>query len=178
MNSTLSPFFTLFHVKFNRRYSHTTSSKIFNASIPASPLSPSVQSLDWELDFFTRPILDDRGKKLWELLVTDSERSFVFSEFFRNDKINSVTLKASLEILLEGRRLARPNRCRFFRGQMQTIITRALTDMEIRPLPSRRCLNLMELLEERMGSVYKKQTGYFNEAKTDTKIELLPPQNL
>lgn len=43
-----------------------------------------------ELDFCSRPLLDERGKKVWELLVCNSDRSFEFSQYFPNSKINSV----------------------------------------------------------------------------------------
>lgn len=36
-----------------------------------------------------------------------------------------------------------PETARFFRGQMQTIITKALGDVGIKPLPSRRCFSIM-----------------------------------
>jgi len=39
-----------------------------------------------------------------------------------------------------------PKSVRFFRGQMQTIISRALTDLEIKPVPSRRCFTLIRKL--------------------------------
>lgn len=47
------------------------------------------QSGVWEIDFCSRPLLDERGKKVWELLICDPERNFEFSEFFPNSKINS-----------------------------------------------------------------------------------------
>lgn len=43
----------------------------------------------WELDFCSRPIVDERGKKVWELLICDPDRSFEYSQFFPNNKINS-----------------------------------------------------------------------------------------
>lgn len=43
----------------------------------------------WELDFSSRPILDSRGKKRWELLITSPDRSWVYSKWFPNNKINS-----------------------------------------------------------------------------------------
>jgi hypothetical protein len=46
-----------------------------------------------ELDFCSRPLLDERGKKVWELLVTDADRSFVYSQYFPNSKINSVEVR-------------------------------------------------------------------------------------
>lgn len=39
----------------------------------------------------------------------------------------------------------KPQRVRFFRGQMQTIITKALTDLDIKAVPSRRCFALIGL---------------------------------
>ena len=44
----------------------------------------------------------------------------------------------------------RPTRVRFFRAQMQTIIGRALGDLGLAALPSRRCLSLLAWLEERV----------------------------
>lgn len=43
----------------------------------------------WEIDFCSRPLLDERGKKVWELLICDPERNFEYSEYFPNSKINS-----------------------------------------------------------------------------------------
>lgn len=57
---------------------------------PASPPSTSVpRSDDWELDFSSRPILDSRGKKRWELLICSPDRSWVYSRWFPNNRINS-----------------------------------------------------------------------------------------
>ncbi|MFN7860657.1 MAG: Tab2/Atab2 family RNA-binding protein, partial [Pseudanabaena sp.] len=30
----------------------------------------------WELDFYSRPLLDANNKKIWELLICDRERQF------------------------------------------------------------------------------------------------------
>lgn len=43
----------------------------------------------WQLDFSSRPVLDERGKKKWELLICDEDRQFEFSRFFSNNQINS-----------------------------------------------------------------------------------------
>ena len=45
--------------------------------------------------------------------------------------------------ILEQPGAVKPERVRFFRGQMQTIISRALTELQIKPLPSRRCFALI-----------------------------------
>lgn len=43
----------------------------------------------WELDFCSRPILDERGKKVWELLICDPQRNFEYAQYFPNNKITS-----------------------------------------------------------------------------------------
>lgn len=43
----------------------------------------------WELDFSSRPVLDERGKKKWELLICSPDRSWQYSRYFPNNKINS-----------------------------------------------------------------------------------------
>jgi len=135
-------------------------------------------NLEWELDLYLRPILDERGKKLWELVVTDSQRSFVFSEFFRNNKVNSASLKLTLNKLLKFLGCKRPTRCNYFRSQSQNIIKRALNDLKIWPVPSRRCPSLMNLLEERLELVYKKHPGYCMSKFVVSTNELSPPSKL
>jgi RNA-binding protein Tab2/Atab2 len=52
-------------------------------------------------------------------------------------------LKYALQEVLAQPGAVKPERVRFFRGQMQTIITRALNDLDIKPIPSRRCFTLI-----------------------------------
>ena len=52
-------------------------------------------------------------------------------------------LKQALADILSQQGAQTPQRVRFFRGQMQTIISRALTDLDIKPVPSRRCFALI-----------------------------------
>lgn len=47
----------------------------------------------WELDFCSRPILDERGKKVWELLICDADRTFEYAQYFPNNKINSTEVR-------------------------------------------------------------------------------------
>ena len=67
------------------------------ASTAAVPTSDT-----WELDFSSRPILDSRGKKRWELLMCSPDRSWVYSKWFPNNKINStqVHYKSDPPVLL------------------------------------------------------------------------------
>jgi len=64
---------------------------------PAAAAEPALQApkaRTWELDFSSRPILDARGKKRWELLICDSDRAWTYSKYFPNNKINSTQARA------------------------------------------------------------------------------------
>ncbi|CAL6276204.1 unnamed protein product [Bathycoccus prasinos] len=123
----------------------------------------SLSSQSWQIDFCSRPLKDDRGKKVWELLITDEDRTFEHAEFFPNNRINSVELSKALQKVVSKRTEETgegPRRVKFFRSQMMTIITRACKECELEPLPSRRCQTMLNWLEERMETVYKKHPGY------------------
>jgi hypothetical protein len=65
------------------------------ADAAAAQVANTVPKSDtWELDFCSRPMLDERGKKVWELLITDQGRTFQFSQYFPNSKINSVEVSS------------------------------------------------------------------------------------
>lgn len=132
----------------------------------------------WELDFCSRPILDERGKKVWELLICDPSRSFEYSRYFPNNKINSTELKKALDDILSQPGAVRPEKVLFFRSQMQTIISRALTEVNIQPVPSRRCFALISLLEERLENVYKKDPNYSEKASTLFTLNMGAPEEL
>lgn len=135
------------------------------------------QAGTWELDFCSRPIVDSRDKKIWELLLTDTNGSFIISKSFPNTKINSVNLRTALEKILIIVGLNRPARCKFFRGQMQTIISRALSDIGIKPVPTRRCFTMDRLLEERFEPIYKQHPRYKENFRVFDS-ELSPLQDL
>ena len=120
----------------------------------------------WELDFCSRPLLDERGKKKWELLVCNSSRTFEHSEFLPNNKINSVVLRETLERIVEAQGGKKPRKVLYFRTQLQTIVTRALNEMQIKAVASKRCFSLMSWLDERLETVYKPDPGYDPKAST------------
>jgi hypothetical protein len=70
---------------------------------------------EWELDFCSRPILDIRGKKLWELVVCDSSLSLQYKKYFPNNVINSITLKDAIVSISDDLGIPLPEKIRFFR---------------------------------------------------------------
>ncbi|KAM7262991.1 hypothetical protein ACFE04_000674 [Oxalis oulophora] len=137
---------------------------------------------EWELDFCSRPILDSRGKKLWELVVCDESLSLQFTKYFPNNVINSVTLKDAIVSISDNLGVPLPDKVRFFRSQMQTIITKALTELDIKPVPSKRCLSLLLWLNERYETVYTRHPGFQKGSKpllaVDNPFPMSLPENL
>lgn len=70
---------------------------------------------EWEVDFCSRPILDIRGKKTWELVVCDVSLSLQYTKYFPNNVINSVTLKNAIVTICDELGLPLPEKIKFFR---------------------------------------------------------------
>lgn len=134
----------------------------------------------WELDFYSRPILDERDKKRWEVLITEGlqtvdavpDRLFQYSKYLANTEVNSIQLKAAIEEAIAQAGVP-PSRIRFFRFSMQTMITRACEELGIAAQPSRRTLALKRWMDFRQTSVYPNEPGYTD--KPSPKIGAPPP---
>lgn len=85
-------------------------------------------------------------------------------------------LRKALEAVYSQDGAVLPQKARFFRGQMTTIMSRALTELGIKPLPSRRCFSVMSMLEDRLESVYKQDPRYNDKATSMFNIDLGPPE--
>jgi hypothetical protein len=138
----------------------------------------------WELDFYSRPILDERQKKRWEILICeglqsvndDPKQLFRFSKFVSNSEVNSdqLTLALGEAIAQSG---IQPTRVRYFRYQMQNMIKRACEEVGLLPYPSRRTLALQQWLEDRTENVYPHEPGYQpgNSPSVASPLEVVNP---
>lgn len=121
----------------------------------------------WELDFYSRPVLDDKKKKLWEVLLcespldtqTDPDSLFRYSQFCANTEVNSVWLRQAIEAAI-AQAPNPPDKIRFFRRQMNNMIVKACEDAGIPVYPSRRTLALNQWLNQRMAEVYPTYETY------------------
>ncbi|MFB2833527.1 Tab2/Atab2 family RNA-binding protein [Floridanema evergladense] len=121
----------------------------------------------WELDFYSRPILDENKKKIWEVLICESslnindsgEEKFRYSQYCSNQEVNSVTLGNAIKEAM-AKSGQTPQKIRFFRTQMNNMITKAGKDLGIPCAPSRRTFNLNQWLAKRMEEVYPSHPGY------------------
>ena len=125
---------------------------------------------DWELDYYSRPVLEADGRKRWELLIcsTPAARGSTAAPFrwVRScpaTSVNSIWLREALEeALAEAAQqgFGRPRRLRCWRGSMRTMVQRAAEALQLDLVPSRRCYALVEWLQQRQAEVYPAEEGF------------------
>jgi hypothetical protein len=139
----------------------------------------------WELDFYSRPILDEQKKKVWEVLICESPLSidrpidslFRYAQFCPSTDVNSGWLKGALEAAI-AQAPAPPDKIRFFRQAMNNMITKACTDTGISVQLSRRTFALSQWLQQRMQDVYPAEPGYQSGASPSVSFATTAPQPL
>lgn len=135
----------------------------------------------WELDFYSRPILDDAGKKRWEVLICESplttttrtESLFRYCQYCPSDRVNSIWLGEAIQAAIAAAGQP-PTLIRFFRRQMGNMITKACKDLDLTSRLSRRTLTLAQWLEERAQTVYPNEPGYQAIASASVQYALDP----
>jgi hypothetical protein len=124
---------------------------------------------DWELDYYSRPVLEPDGKKRWELLICSSQGLEPSQALFRwvlrcpAASVNSVWLRDALGEALAAaaeQGFAPPRRIRCWRTSMRTMVQRAAESLALEVVASRRCYGLIEWLMERQRDVYPAEEGY------------------
>jgi len=130
---------------------------------------------DWELDYYSRPILEADGRKRWELLICASPVAaqsgdgvaplapFRWVRACPASSVNSIWLREAIEAALEEAKAqghGRPRRVRCWRGSMRTMVQRAVETLGLELVPSRRCYGLVEWLQERQSQVYPAEEGF------------------
>lgn len=136
----------------------------------------------WELDFYSRPILDENQKKLWEVLICESpldinlspETLFQYASWCPNQQVNSIWLGQALSDAI-AKAQQPPTKIRFFRRQMNNMITKACNELNIPAQPSRRTYALERWLKQRIEDVYPNQPGYDPTAAASSFVRYQSP---
>ena len=137
-----------------------------------------LKKADWEIDFYSRPIMDETGKKRWELLITSTnkfkdKKTFKWEKTCPASTVNSIWLKDALEEAINEAKCQgwdTPSIIRCWRSSMKTMIKRAADQIGIELISSRRTYSLLEWLIDRERNLYPQQKGY-------TGVNLAPPSN-
>ncbi|MBD2302080.1 Tab2/Atab2 family RNA-binding protein [Nostoc sp. FACHB-190] len=139
----------------------------------------------WELDFYSRPILDENQKKVWEVVIcespldirTQTDSLFRYAQYCPSTQVNSGWLRTALQEAIDKAGEA-PIKVRFFRRQMNNMITKACQDLGIPAQPSRRTLLLNQWLQQRMAEVYPQEPGYQGGTNPSVRLDSPLPQRL
>ena len=135
----------------------------------------------WELDFYSRPLRDEEGKKLWEVLICETptnisdraETLFRYTQFCPSNQVNSLWLQSAIqEAMTKASTL--PSRIRFFRRPMANMISKACKELAIPAYASRRTYALYQWLQERMEKFYPTLDNYQEGASPS--VQFLNPQ--
>ncbi len=121
----------------------------------------------WELDYYSRPIVDENGKKVWEVLICESATAvdadpaplFRFAEYCSSSEINSARLMAAIKSAIAQSGTA-PDKIRFFRQAMKNMITKACEDLGIPAVMSRRTYALNQWMQARLEQAYPEHPGF------------------
>lgn len=154
----------------SRRNTLTPTTRLFSAAAPQQQqeyelefFQPAESVTDqWELDCYSRPVVQAGGKKLWEVLICDSGNTFRFRQELPSSQVNSKTLRQVVEQCVELVPSAKPpSVIRFFRGAMFNMMNVALKELpDVTAKPSRCTFALAAWLEERHATVYPNMEGY------------------
>jgi len=127
-----------------------------------------LKSSDWELDFYSRPIIEKNGKKRWELIISstksfESPDIFYWNKICPANKVNSIWLTSALKEAVDEAEVngwRKPEKVRFWRSSMKSIIKKSLENLELEPLVSRRTYTLFERLNYFENDIYPKEKGF------------------
>jgi hypothetical protein len=128
----------------------------------------------WQADFYRRPLRDDQGKSLWELLLCD-DQGWRYQAICAQSEANSSWLAAQIQQAaqeLGGESL--PMALQVFRPQSLSLLTAAGQVLGIEVMPTRRTLQLKSWLQE-LAIAYPRLPNYSGEPYQPVTVEQLPP---
>ncbi|CAA9567306.1 Glutathione S-transferase [uncultured Synechococcales cyanobacterium] len=126
----------------------------------------------WQVDFYRRPLKDQQGHPLWELLICNASRSFQYSAFCPQPQANVAWLVSQFHKAASGKTL--PEHIQVFRPQCFGLIEAASEKLHLSVEPTRRTASLKQWLQER-AQEYPKLAGYTAEPHTPTELDRPPP---
>ncbi|MEG4996659.1 Tab2/Atab2 family RNA-binding protein [Microcoleus sp. B4-D4] len=126
----------------------------------------------WQADFYRRPLQDETGKPLWELLICDGAQTFQFSAFCSQSEANSNWLAAQLHQQAQIQNL--PDLIQVFRPQSLSLIEAAGKVLGIKVEATRRTAALKLLLQKR-AEEYSSMPNYTAENYSPIALETPPP---
>lgn len=100
----------------------------------------------WQADFYRRPLENQAGEGLWELLICDCDRSFTYVAVCPQSQASAKWLTEQLQLAVKNQK---PDLIQVFRPQSLNLIQLAARNLGIAVEPTRRTFALKQWLQER-----------------------------
>lgn len=125
----------------------------------------------WQADFYRRPLRDETGKDLWELVVCDVTGNFNACALCPQAQVNSAWLVEQLQQLaVDGL----PETIQVFRPQSLSLLEAAGQTLGIVVEPTRHTPALKQILQLRAAK-YPTMAGYTGQPYTAIALDSAPP---
>ncbi len=133
----------------------------------------------WQADFYRRPLQDEAGSSLWELVVCDADGQFAASAFCAQSEADSAWIAAQLQPWIEQQ--GKPDVLQVFRPQSVSLILSAAEKLGIKVEQTRSTPALKQLLIQKAAE-YQSLPNYTNQSyepvALDRPAPLPLPENL
>ena len=130
----------------------------------------------WQVDFYRRPLRDLTGQILWELLICNSTRTFMYEARCPQSEANTRWLVEHLHLAAGvGQQL--PDLMQVFRPQSLSLISAAGQQLGIAVEPTRSTAALKQWLQER-AQLYPSLDNYTGEPYNPLALDKPPPTPL
>lgn len=127
----------------------------------------------WELDFYRRPLQNEAGNPLWELLVCNPVGDFRYTAVCLQAEASADWLMVRLQHLIEAGQ-PRPDRIHVFRPQTLNLLEPVGKKLGIRIEATRRTPTIKHWLEEK-ALQYPSQAGYTRQPYQPLTLDKRPP---
>ncbi|MGB7415866.1 MAG: Tab2 family RNA-binding protein, partial [Thermosynechococcaceae cyanobacterium] len=131
----------------------------------------------WQVDYYRRPLIDEAGQPLWELVICDAQNCDVhISVFCSQATANSDWLKQQFQLAFDSTQ-TKPDCLQVFRPASLNLVKAAADSLGIPVEATRRTSALKTVLKSR-DRQYPQMLGYTHEPYDPIAIERPPPQPL
>ena len=126
----------------------------------------------WQADFYRRPLRDETGQVLWELLICDTTGNVIYQSFCPQPDVTRDWLLSQVKIAATKTGL--PDAIHIFRPQSFNLFQEVGQQLEIKVEATRRTPTLKQRLQERTLD-YQQHENYTGEAYNPLSLDKPPP---
>lgn len=130
----------------------------------------------WQADFYRRPLQDEVGQPLWELLICDPQLNFRYQAFCPQRDATAAWLAGQIQKAIAIAPTP-PQRLQVFRPQSLSLLETASQKLSLAVEPTRHTPALKQWLQEQ-ARLYPQQPHYNHQPYEPTQIEQPPPNPL